>query len=560
MSKFFERAREIANDYIQNIVFLDDRAYISGNDGRGQHDFNSAHLTKVFAKENKICAVYQPENLDDIENFKHVAKKSDVVVLDWQIVLVDNPPEVNIDEDEQEDDQRGKFTIDIIKTLSKHVSNQNSIKLIVIYTGEDDIASIVNRIFTELKNDGLSLRKNLACIFNESLRITVRAKCFDDEEKKNKFNHNRKFKKILTTNEELPAVILNEYALLTSGILPSMTLYSLTILRRNSAKLLNIFNGNLDAAYLAHKAVLNYQNDAENLLINIFTESINDLLSYEDIQSKIQDLIPLWLDAKIKSSEIKFYKKDGKDLILKEGMKFNKDIISEILMSKESDAKKRFVDLFVSKDISRSKADEYFKYINNNNLILFKGKKYKDFETAEKDLNNTNSNFSILTHHKSIFLPKAVDPRLTLGTIVRSSKNKMKFYLCIQQKCDSTRIRVGEERKFLFLPLDVSQDKFDIITPAKIRLKKAKESYSLKTIKFVCDSETGMITATYDEKKKTYTFVQKYNTRRDEKFVWVLDLKDMHAQRIINNYASKISRVGLDESEWHRNLLSEASN
>jgi hypothetical protein len=31
-----------------------------------------------------------------------------------------------------------------------------------------------------------------------------------------------------------------------------------------------------------------------------------------------------------------------------------------------------------------------------------------------------------------------------------------------------------------------------------------------------------------------------------------LDLKDLHAQRIVDEYASQLSRVGLDESEWLR--------
>jgi hypothetical protein len=38
----------------------------------------------------------------------------------------------------------------------------------------------------------------------------------------------------------------------------------------------------------------------------------------------------------------------------------------------------------------------------------------------------------------------------------------------------------------------------------------------------------------------------------DEKFIWILDLKEAHAQRIANLYAARLSRVGLDESEWLR--------
>ena len=49
---------------------------------------------------------------------------------------------------------------------------------------------------------------------------------------------------------------------------------------------------------------------------------------------------------------------------------------------------------------------------------------------------------------------------------------------------------------------------------------------------------------------KKFIFSSIYN----EKYEWVLELKDMHAQRVINSYCSILSRVGLDESEWLRLL------
>lgn len=35
-------------------------------------------------------------------------------------------------------------------------------------------------------------------------------------------------------------------------------------------------------------------------------------------------------------------------------------------------------------------------------------------------------------------------------------------------------------------------------------------------------------------------------------FKWISELKNDHAQRISNDFAAKLSRVGLDESEWLR--------
>jgi hypothetical protein len=37
-----------------------------------------------------------------------------------------------------------------------------------------------------------------------------------------------------------------------------------------------------------------------------------------------------------------------------------------------------------------------------------------------------------------------------------------------------------------------------------------------------------------------------------KKFIWVGELKFAYAQRIINQFATQFSRVGLDEFEWLR--------
>ena len=39
------------------------------------------------------------------------------------------------------------------------------------------------------------------------------------------------------------------------------------------------------------------------------------------------------------------------------------------------------------------------------------------------------------------------------------------------------------------------------------------------------------------------------------KYRWVADLKPEHAQRVANEYAYELSRVGLTESEWLRRWM-----
>lgn len=130
---FFDKSKEIADNFLQSIAFLDDKAF--GNNAveniehnNNQHAFDSFEISKAFAKERKVCAVYKPTINSDIENFKEISKKADVVILDWLIVL-QNSVEENEDPtaDADTDDPRGQYTKDIIKELVQY-SGESSLK------------------------------------------------------------------------------------------------------------------------------------------------------------------------------------------------------------------------------------------------------------------------------------------------------------------------------------------------------------------------------------------------------------------------------------------------
>jgi hypothetical protein len=91
---------------------------------------------------------------------------------------------------------------------------------------------------------------------------------------------------------------------------------------------------------------------------------------------------------------------------------------------------------------------------------------------------------------------------------------------------------------------------FQFITPEGVKLKLTKQSYSIKTIIFKCNNAVGEIKGLFDENDKKYKFKEKYDN--GDIFEWIFDLKDLHSQRIVTEYASQLSRVGIDESEWLR--------
>ncbi|TDD94552.1 response regulator receiver domain [Flavobacterium cellulosilyticum] len=525
---FFEKSKEIANNFLQSIVFIDDKAYSGVTEDDPNHDFDAQKVSMAFATEKKICGVYQPKTKLDIENFKSIVKKADVVILDWKIILSEDEIEdPNADDD---DDPRGIYTLDILKNIFLDISNnKESLKLIVVYTGEIDLNEITSQIFDELIGLKPDLIKESCEVSSNNIKILIRAKSsVEDDEVDNKFNHLVGLNDKIVKYRDLPNFVLDEFTTMTSGLLSNFALLSLTTLRENSSKLLGLFNIDLDSAYLGHKSVLPNQNDSELLLIELFASSLIDILKYKNIDDFIQvELLESYIDTIPDLNLGKFIR--------------NNTLLKELLSSKIEDVNKRYETLLPDSLNKKEKLS-----FSKDSTKLFIDKNEEDY------IFKINKEFARLTHHKNIFLPSTTLPKLNLGTIIRSIQNNQQYYVCIQQRCDSVRIIRDSERKFLFIPLNVVIDKpFNILTTEGVKLKVESKSFSLRTIKFISENSNGVVEAVIQDGK--FIFIQKYRDTSDEQFEWVLDLKDLHAQRIVAEYASTLSRVGLDESEWLRN-------
>lgn len=185
---------------------------------------------------------------------------------------------------------------------------------------------------------------------------------------------------------------------------------------------------------------------------------------------------------------------------------------------------------------------------NNDAKLIRKNAALLLDENADK-VRIANLLFARLTHHKNVFLPQRENPYLTLGTILYSSITDM-YYLCIQQRCDS--LRIDGIRRFLFLPLVESGGETHVVITNDKQLQIAKYSYEIKTIKFEADKDKRYVCSKRINNMGKDTFV--FTSIHKEEFEWVLELKDLHAQRILNSYSANLSRVGLDESEWLRQL------
>jgi len=541
---FFETSKRIANDFLQSIVFIDDKAFVQ--EGPNHHEFDAKQITRVFANSRKICAVYNPETLSDIDNLAQLAKKNDVTVIDWQIILKEEIV-VSGEEDAEEDDPRGPHTMKIIREiLSDPLTGQGSLKLILIYTGEIDLPGITDEIFKHLQALSVEkLQKGDCSVFTDNIKILIVAKPTSDyTTDESKFKYNPKLNDKIVAYDKLPDFILTKFTEMTSGLLSNFVLQSLTAIRGNTFRLIKLYRKELDPSFLVHRLLLPNPEDTKEQLVEILSHSIEALLNYNDVGDSISlDRIKDWLDQ---------YELSEKITVSNKEIELNNTLLKNLFEDGISSAleklwkEKGYGD--TSKNLSSSFQDKLH-HVGSSFLI-------NDGNSEKVD-----SEFSILTHHKSNLKQPSITPRLTLGTLIKQLPKKQtaakgandqqddRFFLCIQARCDS--VRVDSLRKFLFLPLQkvVGNSKFSFVTEDEsgfVRLNLVKEAFELRTIKFLPNEDNQVVLA--EESKGQFYF----KSNHGEQFKWLADLKDAHAQREANAFSAKISRVGLDESEWLR--------
>lgn len=504
--RFINLSKKIVNNFIQSIVFIDDKAYKKDSTSNA---FSALDVSNIFAQSGKICAIYAPKSISDIKSYNTILNKADVVIIDWYLDLK-NEENQDEDADADNDDPRGEFTLKLISDL---LSQIGTLKLVIVYTGETDLFEITDSIYQKV--DQNIFHKGDCDIKSLNSKILIRAKSQNSE---NQFAHHPELKDKIVPYESLPTLIVSEFAELTNGLISNFALSSISAIRNNTSRILSVFSPKLDSAYLGHKVLLENASESKQLLIRLFGDAISELLERTHIDTN--DWVDSWIETHIV---------DESKNINGVTISITRDILKKMLNSGQS----RFKDKY-----SAASGKE----ITNREESRLQLHTAELFAYGDIDVNKSNMDFAILTHHKNVFLPAIDAPKLTLGTVVKSVKEE-KYYICIQQRCDS--VRVKEERRFLFLPLE-DDGEYPLIVNDNLKLFTNKSSFAIKTIKFKPSGNATIIQATGVKNK--FVFYSSYG----EEYEWVVDIKEMQAQRILNNYCAKLFRVGLNESEWLR--------
>ena len=482
------------NEFVRSVLCIDDDAY------KKKKEFDSEKLVNAFASHNILCTLYSPSSSADLEKCIALAKKADVLILDWRIFDVEpgksNPEDVS-------EDIRGKYANEIILRLVHECQFQA--KLIFVYTAETrvDIVAQTEEFLSKSTNLEISRREDGNGLSLGFLKIVYVRK----GEKPSLNDH-----KLYYDESLLPDFVLKEYTDMTSGLLQQFAIFALNLIRDNTSEILAVLSSDSDYAYLMHKASQIYKSDSINLVELIFIDLIKNLISsnIEEFEDAEKDWIRN-LGGEPSTSEIFI----DNNYMYPEGVGSKRKIV--------------FIKAALEKCASISVSDDSF---------------YKFASLAQLRVPLPHDN--------------KLTPSLSLGTILKCVKyddeNDSRFYLCIQPKCDSVRLETS--RSFLFLPLvkllsininKITHSDVDIIVDKDNCFSIDDHTYNVVKIEFA-PNECERVQAI--KKGDEYIF---HDTNNIEYF-YLGELSESYASRAVNRFTVQLSRIGIDEFEWLRQL------
>lgn len=527
MGSFQERSLQIAKSYISSVVYIDDQIFdsiekIAPNtmviepsrnpvvlEGVKKTDVapelkvmdsggaDPLEMTNAFGRVGIQCSFLQYGSEDDLHNITITIKKSDIIILDWQMLRDD-----------------GDAAIEILKSYCDEL--KKGTHLFIIWTAEpklDDVREKIKKSIPDTFTD--NYEESTLDVENSKVILCKRST-----------NAGLCSLRDGISVDKLPDFILEKFSSMNGGLVSNTLLQSITLIKSYSSWLLKHFNKSLDNAYLAHRAMCPNPDDGEELLTKMISDAFASLIKAGNSSIECNsESIGQWIDSQIlKKVEIEVRKSSG-------NKNEKKDVSSNDLKQWQCTGYKSIV------------TDEY----NQEH--------FERYQLKEASLKAFNADvcscikFSQLTYQKNHF--DEYVPTLTLGAVVEKTvvEEDPKFFVCLQQRCDSVRI-AEDSRDFLFLPIlnpregERTQGPYLLINDKTYCV--STRSFDIISVPFPPDNDSKIVIAS----KCNNDWL--FKSTNGDTYKWLFDLKDLHAQRIAQAYTSNLSRVGLDESEWLR--------
>lgn len=547
-SRYYNESLNIAKEFIQSITMVDDQAVFSNGEPVGANFFDAGTMIKSFAEQAVMCSVFKFTEEPDVIRIAKISQKSDVTILDWKM----EPPreEESEGDDDLEDDDidpKGYYTLEILKNVIG--CKYNKFKLFIIYTEEIDFNRIIDKVENSLQSIQLEVIKDKSSfsILCNGNKITI----FGKESLKGGVKHSKEIAKRSFTYEELPDALYSEFIDFTHGVVSNIFLKSITAIRANTYFLLNTFQREIDAAFIAHKGLLPIPDDAHDHIVEL-------------IGSEIKSVIGGALKEFVTNSQIETLIEtlDVKELVF-DAVKYELAQIPGINTTNipSNFSIDEFKSLFSNGLISickyedepvKSKIELSKKVIKHLPQVIIKGHNSQlKKSVVERMAKQSNIRFAKLTTIRNRYLDSN-KPILTLGVIIKGTtvSGKNEYWICIQPKCDSVRLAEDENmyqgRSFMFLSLAERFTNGDIVLDSKLGFKIEYNIIKAKQFMFK-PTKKGMVVVKGNTPNDWF-FLDSFGRR----FEYIAELKNDFAQGVVNTFASQVSRVATNHSEWLR--------
>lgn len=483
---------------------------------------NAKLLTDAFSEREIICGLYRPEPGENMVNLAtNAAKHADVVIVDW---LLENNSSV-------------KAVEIIIAILKDDIAGNGRLRLLSVYTSQNGVSVIAKELFDQIADVPELADKFMltgAAIVGAHVRICVLSKpqSIGDAD----------VDKI--SEQDLPERLLEEFVLLSAGLLTSFALHSISAVRRSAHHVVAVFGEELDGAYLAHRSTLVDPDEAVEFAINLLLGELQNAIAVDErLDGQIgSGVLNAWVD--VKSASHKF---------VKGGAEASPDLVKEFVVG-------GFAKLKTTKD-KLTKGDgspaEGGLGVHNVGEVFYSG---------AADAWKRQIEFARLSSFKReaygrTRLPQGWLPTLTLGSVlkVRGPKNEAEapnyddlganYLVCMQPRCDS--VRLTGVNGFPFQTGEAATKEFNLVvkerdlstgTPLLISSKPG----NTQVVKFEADPDAKSVKA----KKEGDDFI--FTDAKGREYFWLGDIKDMKAQHDASALAASVHRVGLVELEFLR--------
>ena len=461
-------------------------------------DLDAKSLVDGFAREGIACAVLRPVREDDVVTQAiKIAEFADIVVLDW---IFDK-------------DNGAKATSLIYKILGEG-SGSDRMRLIAIYTGERDLRAVADNaaeVLSKCYGEDPDRPSDFV-----ALKGSVRLAVFGKAHTRAPSEDTDLSRRIVGTSE-LPSRLIHDFAEMTTGLLPNVAIAGLSEVRDQTYKLLSMFSRTLDPAYLGHRLLLSNPSEAEDQVVAMLVAEVLSILEDGGVAKQAgMDSIRAWVkemtvNGSLQLTHLSVTSQDTLLSLLENGIENTKEV----------------------------------------ELGGWKWEKVTHAFTSEDcRADRSNRQFARMMHVKTRYGGRP--PSLTLGTILFSESDECDTYwICLQPKCDSVRIKKRSAFPMVPLtPINDQRNEFEIVVPHRdswVLLRVPRKPSEIQMFKFdQNDPSMGQVTAIQSDSAWKITPIE------GPSFEWVAELKDEHAQRIANEFAGSFSRVGVNESEWMR--------